>query len=61
MKVALILFVSASLAFAQNCPDLDHPHCDADYMHCPGGFDEIGCMMPDFCVPMKGGNYQKYN
>ena len=64
MKVLLLLFVSASLAFAQDCPDVAPVECGADDMQCYGGKDNYGCQMPDFCTPMKGGNetyLQKYN
>ena len=31
------------------------PDCGEDSMPCPGGMDGNGCMMPDFCIPTKGG------
>ena len=39
------------------CPVMCPTKCDGDDMYCPGGEDGNGCMMPDNCMPMKGGNF----
>ena len=53
MKVLLALISLACLAFAQDCRDPVDPKCGPEEMSCWGG-EENGCMMPDFCIPMKG-------
>ena len=42
------------------CPIQCPMNCGKDTMSCPGG-DANGCMMPDFCMPLKGGEYQVEN
>ena len=56
MKVLLPLISLAYLAFAQDCRDPVPVKCGPEEMSCWGG-EENGCMMPDFCWPMKGGIY----
>ena len=56
MKVLLPLIALASLASAQpRCMDPRPVDCGKDMMNCPGGDDGMGCMMPDTCMPTKGG------
>ena len=54
MKVVLLLFISGSVAFAQECPDVTPPKCDEFSMPCYGGADMNGCPYGDFCAPSKG-------
>merc|ERR1712156_1029278 len=54
MKVVLLLFISSSVAFAQECPTLTPPKCDEFSMPCYGGADMNGCPYGDFCAPSKG-------
>ena len=42
------------------CPIQCPMNCGQDEMSCPGG-DANGCMIPDFCMPLKGGEYQVDN
>ena len=62
MKVLLPLIALASLASAQpRCMENRPVDCGKDMMNCPGGDDGMGCMMPDTCMPTKGGEYQVEN
>jgi hypothetical protein len=62
MKVLLPLIALAYLASAQpTCTNLEPVECGKDMMNCPGGDDGNGCMMPDTCMPTKGGEYQVNN
>ena len=54
MKVVLLLFISGSVAFAQECPTVVPPKCDEFSMPCYGGADMNGCPYGDFCAPSKG-------
>ena len=36
-------------------------NCGKDMMSCHGGDDGNGCMMPDTCMPTKGGECQVDN
>ena len=57
MKVLLPLISLAYLAFAQeNCREPVQVKCGPEEMSCWGG-EQNGCMLPDFCWPMKGGKY----
>merc|ERR1711963_1216417 len=38
-----------------DCPGFCPSTCSNEEMMCPGGSDDNGCIMPDFCVPSKGG------
>ena len=56
MKVLLPLITLAYLASAQkDCTNPEPIECGEDMMICPGGDDGYGCMMPDTCMPTKGG------
>ena len=39
------------------CPGYCPMFCGKDNMNCPGGDDGNGCMMPDTCMPTKGGEW----
>ena len=39
------------------CPGLCPMFCGKDEISCPGGDDGNGCMMPDTCMPTKGGEW----
>ena len=59
MKVLLPLITLAYLASAQpRCANPEPIECGKDMMNCPGGDDGMGCMMPDTCMPTKGGECQ---
>ena len=57
MKVLLPLIALVYLASAtEDCIVwLDPANCGPEDMPCWGGEDENGCMMPDSCMPTKGG------
>ena len=62
MKVLLPLIALAYVASAQpRCMGPEPIECGKDEMNCPGGDDGMGCMMPDTCMPTKGGEYQVDN